>query len=46
MDGPSKMDSFDLKLGIDSGPKSVEPKICAPWKKGLELGMFLFRFDF
>ena len=38
MGGPSKMDSFDLKFGIDSG----EPKICAPWKKGLELGMFLF----
>ena len=32
MGDPRKMDSFDLKLDIDSGPEIP----------GLELGMFLF----
>ena len=46
MSGPRKMDSFDLKLGIDSGPRNqVSLKFLLPGRKAWNWVRF-YSFDF
>ena len=46
MSGPRKMDSFDLKLGIDSGPQNqVSLKFLLPGRKTWNWVRF-YSFDF